>query len=63
VEYVRIGVVREDAKGEDGTISFCLVQFGNDGECRNLQACLSAEEIEMVVSGLQEAKKRLEESR
>ena len=33
VEYVRIGVLPEDAIGEQGTISFQLVHFSVDWKC------------------------------
>jgi len=59
LEYVRIAVVPEDARGEQGTISFTLVHFGHNWHCKTLQACLTAEEIDMVIEGLQKAKERL----
>ena len=59
VEYVRIGVLEEDASGEDGSISFCLVQFDADWHCEVLQAILLEGEIDIVIEGLKEAKRRL----
>ena len=60
IEYVRIGVLEKDATGTDGTVSFQLVQFGNDYKCKSLQANLSKKEIDVVIEGLMEAKKRMD---
>lgn len=58
-EYVRIGVLEENASGSDGTVSFVLVQFDMKMRCKTLQANLSLGEIDIVIGGLQEAKKRM----
>ncbi len=61
-EYLRIGVLPEDARGPNGVISLLIVQFSIDKQstCTALQACLSTDEIDQVIAGLQEAKKRKE---
>lgn len=61
IEYVRIGIIPEDAAGPDGTISFAMVQFpeGYKGGCKSLQANLTRAEIDIVIEGLQEARKRM----
>lgn len=56
-EYVRVGVLEEDAKGEDGVISLILVQFGR--KCNALQAALTRDEIAHLIDGLAAAKERL----
>ena len=59
-EYVRIGVVPEDASLPNGTISLLLVQFDKDRiQCKACQAMLTAAEIDLVVAGLQEARRRM----
>ena len=58
-EYVSIGGIEGDARGENGTISLELVHFPSDGSCKVLQACLVIEEIDMILHGLAEAKRRL----
>lgn len=58
-EYLRIGVVPEEAKLKDGTISLVITHFGKQGYCMSLQACLKQDEIDMIIDGLQKAKKRL----
>lgn len=58
-EYVSMGVIAEDARGENGTISFELVHFTRTGRCKVLQVCLVVEEIDRVLHGLAEAKRRL----
>jgi hypothetical protein len=60
VEYVRIAVLPEEGGGPQGVCSFVLVQFGKDWMCKVLQACLLTSEIDMVIAGLQEAKRRME---
>ena len=60
VEYVRIAVLPEDASGPNGTISFVLVQFHKNGECKDAQAMLTKQEIDVVIKGLQDAKERME---
>jgi hypothetical protein len=59
-EYVRIGILPKDAAGENGTISFELVQFGTDYQCKMLQACLTGAEIDLVIAGLQAVKERMQ---
>ena len=68
-EYVRIGVIPEDAAGPDGTISFQLVQFHNNAgnlrergmsTAKSLQANLTKPEIDIVIDGLQKAKERFD---
>ena len=59
IEYVRVGVLEQDATGDDGTISFQLVQFNKDSKCKVLQTNLSVAEIDVVIEGLDEAKKRM----
>ena len=59
VEYVRIGVIQEEAIGEKGVISLMLVQFSGDWKCKDLQASLTEIEIDLVIAGLQEAKRRM----
>lgn len=61
VEYIRIGVVPEEAVGETGAISFQLVQFSKEWACNVLQAVLLESEIDMVIEGLGKAKARLRE--
>lgn len=62
-EYVRIGVLEEDAGGPDGTISLVIAQFYKPGgeykmlEC--VQAMFTESEIDQVIAGLQEAKQRM----
>ena len=58
-EHLRIGVVPEKAKLTDGTISFVISHFDKEGNCKSLQACLKEDEIDMIIAGLQKAKKRL----
>jgi len=58
-EYVRIGIIPEDADGPNGTVSFQLVQFNKQSRCKSLQANLSRQEIDVVIKGLQEAKERM----
>ena len=58
-ENLRIGVVPEEAVSENGTISFIITHFDKGGNRKSLQACLSEDEIDMVVQGLQKAKERL----
>lgn len=58
-EYLRIGVLEEDAGGPDGTISFCIVQFDKTGKLNDAQAMLTESEIDQVIAGLQEAKQRM----
>lgn len=62
IEYVRIGVLEEDARGPNGTVSFQLVQFDRDhiAGAKSLQANLTLAEIDIVIEGLQEAKRRME---
>lgn len=61
IEYVRIGIIPKDAAGPDGTVSFQLVQFpeGYKGDTKSLQANLTRAEIDIVIEGLQEARKRM----
>ncbi len=61
IEYVRIGIIPDDAAGPDGTVSFQLVQFpeGYKEGCTALQANLTRAEIDIVIEGLQEARKRM----
>ena len=62
IEYVRLGVLPEDAAGPNGTVSFQLVQFGKEyrDRVKSLQANLTYDEIDIVIDGLQKAKKRME---
>ena len=62
IEYVRIGVLSGDASGQDGTISFQLVQFNKDQQCKALQANLDFSEIGVVIEGLEEARTRMLEA-
>lgn len=59
-EFVRIGVLPEDAGKEDGTVSFQLVSYSTEWLCRVVQANLLEDEIDLVVNGLLEAKKRMQ---
>lgn len=59
-EYVRIGVVEEDAR-EDGTISLMLVHFDVKWRVEVLQCCLNEQEIDMTIAGLKKARSRLRE--
>ena len=59
IEYVRVGVLEKDAAGDDGTISFQLVQFSKESKCKVLQANLSMAEIDVVIDGLNKAKTRM----
>ena len=63
IEYIRIGVVPEDAAGPDGTVSFQLVHFSTDYKCTALQANLTKAEIDIVIAGLQAARERMEAER
>jgi hypothetical protein len=62
-EYVRIGVLEEDAGGPDGTVSLVIAQFYKPGaEYKMLevvQANLTESEIDQVIAGLQEAKRQM----
>lgn len=58
-EYIRIAVDPEDAVGENGTISFILVQFNTSYECISPQASLNLQEIDIVINALLEAKARV----
>lgn len=58
-EYVRIGVVPEDAVGEDGTLSLVIVHFAKRGGCSACQACLTKYEAQLLMDGLRRAVKRM----
>lgn len=60
IEYVRIGCLAQDMTGPDGTVSFQLVQFGPKYIVKALQANLTYAEIDLVIAGLEEAKKKME---
>lgn len=61
IEYVRIGCLAQDMSGPDGTVSFQLVQFSKKKyTVKSLQANLTYDEIDVVIAGLEEAKKRME---
>ena len=62
-ERVCIGWVDDDIKQPDGTISLQIVQFGKVRGCEVLQACLNESEIDLVVDGLLQAKKHMQEVR
>jgi hypothetical protein len=59
-EYLRIAVLPEDAKGEDGTLSLQIIHFDKDWKVNCAQACLLISEIDLVINGLLEAKKRMQ---
>ena len=59
-EYVRIAVLPEDAEGENGTLSLYIVHFDKDWKCSGSQACLTLQEIDLVVNALLEAKRRMQ---
>ena len=63
IEYVRIGVIPQDAAGPDGTVSFQLVQFGENfkGGCKALQANLTRVKIDIVIDGLIKARERMDD--
>lgn len=52
VEYVRIANI-------DDTVSMMIIQFAYNLSIRDAQAVLTADEIDMVIEGLVEAKRRL----
>lgn len=54
-EYVRIGVPEDD-----DVVSFVLVHCHKTGGLAALQAVLSVEEVDAVMEGLQEAKRRIQ---
>ncbi|KKM88336.1 hypothetical protein LCGC14_1259800 [marine sediment metagenome] len=61
IEYVRLGVLPEDAAGPNGTVSFQLVQFPKIKHgVKSLQANLTYDEIDIVIDGLQKAKERMD---
>jgi len=60
-EYIRIGVLEADATGPNGTVSFVLVQFNNQHECKFCQSHINVLEIDAIISGLKKAKQRMEE--
>ena len=60
VEYVRIGVISEEATGEQGVISLQVVHFSGDYKCTPTQACLLEGEIDLVIEGLQQANLRMQ---
>ena len=63
IEYVRLGVIPEDAAGPNGTVSFQLVQFRKRKNPRcalSMQANLTYDEIDIVIDGLQKAKERMD---
>lgn len=60
MEYVRIGCLAQDMTGPDGTVSLQLVQYGRKYTVKALQANLTYAEIDVVIDGLEEAKKRME---
>jgi hypothetical protein len=59
-EYLRIAVLPEDARGPEGTLSLQVVHFNKKYEVTAAQACLTLEEIDLVISALLEAKKRMQ---
>ena len=59
-EYLRIAVIPEDASGEQGTLSLQVIHFDNKYKVTAAQACLTLAEIDLVINGLLEAKKRMQ---
>ena len=51
-EAIFIGVVPKDAGKANGTVSLILAQHSKDYISTVLQACLTLEEVEMVINGL-----------
>ncbi len=58
-EKLMIGVVPEDARGEDGTISLVVMHWPRYGPMQTLQFCLNEKEIDLVIKGLSRARQRL----